>query len=136
MWRHKIMKTRVLLAEDDVHVGEFMAEALRFLGFEVTVAGDGEKALAKMAEAEFDIVMTDHRMPGMDGLGLVRALRAGGFGGRIFVASGVLSASEREHYEALRVDGIAVKPLALADLNGLLRGWIEFPPSGQSVGAA
>lgn len=130
---HKTMKTRVLLAEDDAHVGAFMAEALRFLGFEVTVAGDGEKALAKAAESEFEVVMTDHRMPGMDGLGLVRALRTRGFGGRIYVASGVLSAHERASYEVLKVDGIASKPLALAELNGLLRGFAEFPPSGQSA---
>src|SRR5690606_24110733 len=79
-----LMKTRVLLAEDDVHVGAFMAEALRFLGFEVTLASDGAQALALAADHEFDVVMTDHRMPEMDGLGLVRALRARGFGGRIY----------------------------------------------------
>lgn len=127
------MKTRVLLAEDDAHVGAFMAEALRFLGFEVTVAGDGAKALAIAADREFDVVMTDHRMPEMDGLGLVRGLRARGFAGRIYVASGVLSVNERASYEAMKVDGIAAKPLALAELNGLLRGWIELPRPGRSV---
>lgn len=130
------MKTRVLLAEDDVHVSAFMAEAMRFLGFEVTVAEDGAKALAKVAEAEFDVVMTDHRMPELDGLGLVRSLRARGFGGRIYVASGILSASEQASYRAMRVDGIAAKPLALSELNGLLRGWIALPPSGESESAA
>lgn len=127
------MKTRILLAEDDAHVGAFMAEALNFLGFEATLVGDGAQALAKVTEKEFDVVMTDHRMPGLDGLGLVRALRERGFGGRIYVASGVLSRSERANYEALNVDGIAAKPLALSELNGLLRGWAGQPPSGKSA---
>jgi DNA-binding response OmpR family regulator len=121
------MKTRVLLAEDDAQLRSFMAEALDFLGFDVTVAPDGAQALKQAEEADFDVVVTDHRMPVLGGIDLVRGLRAGGFRGRICVASGVLSAAERAAYEAMAVDGIAMKPLALAELNGLLRGWIETP---------
>ena len=118
----KIMKTRVLLAEDDVQVRDLMAEALAFLGFDVAVATDGAQALRNAEMSEFDVVMTDHRMPVLGGLDLVRGLRARGFRGRIYVASGVLSGAERATYEALAVDGIALKPLALSELNGLLRG--------------
>jgi len=124
------MKTRVLLAEDDAQVRAFMAEALAFLGFEVEVAGDGAQALDKLGEAAFDIVLTDHRMPGLGGLELVRALRERGFAGRVYVASGVLSLEERASYQALGVDGVAAKPMALAELNGLLRGWITMPAVG------
>ena len=115
-------KTRVLVAEDEAAVRAFMDEALHFLGFEVTVAVDGEEALARVAQGGFDVVITDHRMPGLNGMGLVRALRAAGFAGRVFVVSGALAAAERADYAALGVDGIAAKPLALAELNGLLRG--------------
>ncbi len=124
------MKTRVLLAEDDAQVRAFMAEALAFLGFEVVAAEDGEQALAKSRGVAVDIVLTDHRMPGLDGLGLVQALRGNGFAGRIYVASGVLSPAERAEYRSLGVDGIASKPMALAELNGLLRGRIVMPASG------
>lgn len=116
------MKTRVLLVEDDPQVRAFMDEALHFLGFHVLVAVDGAAALARLAEDEFDVVMTDHRMPEMEGLELVRVLRTRGFAGRVYVVSGVLTARERAAYEALRVDGIAVKPLALSELNAMLRG--------------
>lgn len=121
------MKTRVLLVEDDPQVRAFMDEALHFLGFHVRVAIDGATALARLAEEDFDVVMTDHRMPEMEGLDLVRALRARDFAGRIYVVSGVLSARERADYEALRVDGVAVKPLALSELNRLLRGRVVIP---------
>ena len=115
------MKQRVLLVDDDLHVRSFMDEALHFLGFDVVVAEAAQDALARLDEARFDVVMTDHRMPGWEGLDLVRALRDRGFSGRIFVVSGVLTHVERLAYEALRVDGIANKPLTLVELNRLLR---------------
>lgn len=121
------MKTRVLLVEDDPQVRAFMDEALYFLGYQVRVANDGAAALGLVGEEDFEVVITDHRMPGMEGLELVRALRARGFAGRIFVVSGVLSARERADYRALRVDGIAAKPLALSELNAMLRGRLVTP---------
>lgn len=120
-----MMKTRVLLVDDDLQVRVFMDEALHFLGYEVVVADSAEAALGRVGGTAFDLVITDHRMPGMEGVELVRALREKGFAGRVYVVSGVLSARERHAYEALRVDGIAAKPLALFDLNALLRGRTE-----------
>lgn len=117
------MKTRVLVVDDELQVRAFLDEALHFLGYAVTVAEAGAAALALLEVERFDMVVTDHRMPGMTGLELARALRERGFSGRIFVVSGVLSARERADYEALRVAGMAAKPISLSELNGLLRGW-------------
>jgi CheY-like chemotaxis protein len=116
-------KTRVLLVEDDPQVRDFMAEALRFLRFHVEVAEDGLVALEHLAAAHFDVVLTDHRMPRLGGPGLVRALRTRRYPGRVFVLSGVLDEAERDAYAALGVDGIALKPLPIAELQGMLRGW-------------
>ena len=115
------MKTRVLLVDDDLHVRALMDEALHFLGYEVVVADGAAAALTCLAKADFDVVITDHRMPEMEGLEFVRAARELGFDGRVYVVSGVLSARERLAYEVLRVDGIATKPLTLSELNLLLR---------------
>ena len=116
-----IMKKRVLLVDDDLQVRSFMDEALHFLGFEVIVAAEVATALAQLDQADFDLVVTDHRMPGREGLDLVRELRARRFEGRIYVVSGVLSPGERHAYEGLRVDGMASKPLSLSELSRLLR---------------
>ena len=129
------MKTRVLLVEDDLAVRVFMDEALHFLGYEVVVADGAEAALARLERATFDVVITDHKMPGMTGLEFVRVLRKLGFSSRVYVVSGVLSPSERHAYEALGVDGIAGKPLALSELNVLLRTRSR-PRSRASEGAA
>jgi CheY-like chemotaxis protein len=116
------VKKRVLLAEDDPQLRVFMKRALGFLGFDVTVATDGAEALARCARGLFDIVLTDHQMPQVGGIELVRGLRAEGFAGRIYVWSGFLSGDEQEAYESLRVDGLAGKPIGLPKLKELLSG--------------
>ena len=116
------MKKRVLLVDDDLHVRSFMDEALHFLGFEVMVAAEAATALARLDEADFDVVITAHRMPGRVGLDVVRALRERRFAGRIYVVSGVLSPQERHAYGAMGVDGVASKPLSLVELSRLMRG--------------
>lgn len=99
-----------------------MNEALGLLGFLVTVVADGAEALARCAQHPFDIVLTDHNMPRLSGSGLVKALREQGFAGRIYVVSGMLSELELDNYAGLGVDGLAAKPLRLAELDALLRG--------------
>jgi CheY-like chemotaxis protein len=116
------MKKRVLVAEDDLPVRAFMDEALYFLGYHVVTEENGVAALRRLDAASFDIVITDHRMPEMDGLGLVRELRARSYAGRIYVVSGEMPSEAWEEYERLRVDGIATKPLKVAELHRLLRG--------------
>lgn len=71
---------RVLLVEDEALIAELFAETLSAEGHDVVVAGDGQEALRLFAAAEatgrsFDIVVTDVRMPRMDGVTLTNRLR-------------------------------------------------------------
>lgn len=68
---------RVLVAEDDPVVRTMLQRLLRDAGFEVRTAKHGDEALgmALRASGEFDLVVTDVRMPVMDGLELARRLR-------------------------------------------------------------
>jgi DNA-binding NtrC family response regulator len=61
---------RVLVVDDDRSMGELLEEGLRRRGFEVTSCASAEAALAKLSQASFDVVLTDLRMKGMDGLAL------------------------------------------------------------------
>ena len=68
---------RVVLAVDDSNtMRQMVAHVLRLGGYEVIEAADAEAALAAAKTQKVDAVLTDHNLPGMDGLALVRALRA------------------------------------------------------------
>ena len=69
------MPARILVAEDDLSVRSFVQRALATRGHEVTAVEDGTQALEKLAEADYQLLVTDIVMPGLDGIAL--ALRAG-----------------------------------------------------------
>jgi DNA-binding response OmpR family regulator len=66
---------RVLVVDDDETVRDVVRRYLELAGHEVTVAGDGEKALALVAEAEPDLIVLDLMLPGIDGLEVCRRIR-------------------------------------------------------------
>jgi two-component system, sensor histidine kinase len=66
---------RLLVAEDNATVRGFLALALRAAGYEVTFAEDGVRALQLAEMSQFDLVLMDVHMPGMDGLAATRTLR-------------------------------------------------------------
>jgi DNA-binding response OmpR family regulator len=67
---------RVLLVDDDEGVLEVVAYSLRSEGFEVEMATDGTKALARAMEEPYDLVILDLMLPGMSGTEVCRQLRA------------------------------------------------------------
>ena len=67
---------RILVCDDEPGIREFLSEALAEDGHEVTAAHDGDEAARLLDERRFDLVLTDLKMPGRDGMDLVRKLRA------------------------------------------------------------
>lgn len=67
---------RILYVEDDAPVADQVAGALSALGHDVEIAADGTAALTRLAEAAFDLVLVGHRLPGMDGLDVLRQVVA------------------------------------------------------------
>jgi DNA-binding NtrC family response regulator len=70
------MERRVLVVDDDPDVRELIDGALRQVGFETQLAASGEEALALVAAGDFDAVVTDLQMPGMNGLELCERIVA------------------------------------------------------------
>ncbi|MAE28299.1 MAG: sigma-54 dependent transcriptional regulator [Planctomycetota bacterium] len=66
---------RILVVDDDSLSREFLAEAVSSLGYQATSAANAQEALQRVASEHIDLVLTDLRMPGMDGIGLIDALR-------------------------------------------------------------
>ncbi len=71
------MSKRILIVDDSSSVRQVQTFVLSGAGYDVVEAVDGQDALAKVAGAPVHLVLTDLNMPNLDGLGLVRALRAG-----------------------------------------------------------
>ncbi len=67
--------TTVLLVEDDTGIAEPLSRALQREGHEVVVVGDGHTALTRAVQEEFDLLVLDLGLPGMDGLDVCRRLR-------------------------------------------------------------
>jgi two-component system response regulator AtoC len=66
---------RILVVDDEAKMRRILELALKSMGHDVEQAGDGQEALAKIESGSFDLVLTDLRMPRLDGIGLLRALR-------------------------------------------------------------
>lgn len=82
------MKRRILIIDDNVGLAENIAEILEMYGYLTEVAASAEEALAKVGPPPPDVVVTDYRLPGINGASLVRHL--GGMG--VKVSAVVISA--------------------------------------------
>ncbi|TAL17866.1 sigma-54-dependent Fis family transcriptional regulator [bacterium] len=69
--------TRILVVDDDASLRRVLEYNLAEEGYEVTAAGSGEEALSFLARERFDLVVTDIKMPGMDGMDLLRRVKEG-----------------------------------------------------------
>jgi CheY-like chemotaxis protein len=104
-------KLHILVVDDEPSVTSSLLWALRPLGHAVEVVTDGEQALANLAaDPTIDLVITDHSMPRMSGLELVRRLSETGYHGKILVLSAHLSHQNRAAYDSLGVDAVMRKP--------------------------
>jgi CheY-like chemotaxis protein len=125
---------RVLCADDNADIRDALTPLIRRAGHHCEAVADGAEVLPMIAATEeaFDVVLTDHRMPRMDGLGLVKALRMMAFPGRIVVHTSAVDQRTHAAYVALGVDAILDKPASLSVLLQALGG----APVGTGTGPA
>jgi len=113
---------RILYADDLRQLRDLMTIALTKEGHTMECADDGLQALARITAdpANYDLVITDHHMPNMNGLDLVTRLRALSFPGKIIVFSSELSSEVGAAYRQLQVDYLLPKPIFPATLRAVL----------------
>src|SRR5438874_3184168 len=111
-------RLRILTVEDEPAVTHMLALLLGGPGAKITNACDGWMALMKIGAAAepFDVIITDHRMPRVNGLELVRRLRVRKFAGKIIVLSAHLTKENIQAYEELQVDMMFAKPFDVGEL--------------------
>jgi CheY-like chemotaxis protein len=114
---------RLLIAEDEQPVRELLARALSQEGHDVEVAPDGAAALEQLsAAAPFDLLLTDIRMPIMDGIALALAAARDHPDLAIVLMTGFAGERERAHGLDALVHDVVLKPFSLADMKQRLKG--------------
>ena len=111
---------RVLCADDNALVLDMLAKVLASAGHHVEVATDGRAAVTRVAKDPdyFQLIVTDTRMPRLDGFGVVQEARSAGYRGKIIIFANSLSPEDRQRYQELRVDRVIDKPGRVGELVG------------------
>lgn len=106
----------ILIAEDDAEVGRYLGRGLTGEGHVVDLLGDGREALTQAMTGSYDIFIFDRMLPGLDGLSLLRALRAAKVTTPAILLTAMGGVDDR--VEGLRsgADDYVVKPFAFVEL--------------------
>ncbi|MFK0244110.1 response regulator [Amycolatopsis azurea] len=131
------MPTRVLLVEDDAMISEALSLALTDEGFDVECAVTGEDGLELVERNQFDVVLLDLMLPGIDGLTVCRALRDQGALPIIVITARADTQDVIAGLEA-GADDYVTKPLVAGELaariRALLRRTAPPPPARITLG--
>jgi DNA-binding response OmpR family regulator len=107
---------RVLLVEDSEIMRRTVRRALRHAGFAVDLAADGEEGLAAAELNDYDALVLDIMLPKLDGLALLRRLRAAGKTTHVLLLTARDTVADRVVGLRLGADDYLVKPFALEEL--------------------
>lgn len=127
---------KVLVAEDDPVNAQMLCAMLAQIGFAVTIARNGEEAVARAASIHFDAILIDGQMPVMDGLEATRIIRDDeARRGLHQPIIGVTASSLDEYRDACfdaGMDDVVQKPVGMASLIRVLSRWLPEVSSASS----
>lgn len=107
---------KILITEDENALRIFVARALRLDGHETYEAGDGAEGLEKLAQDDFDLLLSDIRMPVMDGIELAHQAAERYPAMKILLMTGYAEQRERADDLASKIVDVVQKPFALPDI--------------------
>lgn len=119
--------SRILVAEDDEAVREFVTRALTVQGHEVTAVDDGGRALEALDARPYDLLLTDIVMPGIDGIALALKAAKAYPEMPVLLMTGYAAERQRAHNLDALICRVISKPFSLkeicATVNDTLRKW-------------
>jgi two-component system, cell cycle response regulator CpdR len=107
---------RILLAEDDDQMRTFLGRGLRRAGHTVDAAPDGEAALVRAQAAEYDLLLADVVMPGIDGIELARRISVRQPGIKVMFITGFAAVALQDEGFGARRPRVLAKPFHLRHL--------------------
>jgi two-component system OmpR family response regulator len=119
---------RVLVIEDDAETAAYVARGLREHGHVVDLAATGQDGLFLATSGGHDVLVVDRMLPGLDGLGLVRAMRETGVKVPVLFLTAVGGVGDRVRGLEAGGDDYLAKPFAFAELHARLQALARRPP--------
>jgi two-component system OmpR family response regulator len=107
---------RILVIEDDRDMAAYIADGLRELGHAVDAVGDGNQGLSTAVDGAYEVLIVDRMLPGLDGLDLVRAIRARDIRVPVLFVTTLDGIDDRVEGLEAGGDDYLVKPFAFPEL--------------------
>src|ERR671914_1381648 len=123
---------RILVAEDDQVIADFVSQGLREAGYAVDVASTGTEALKKALEGGYDAAVIDVMLPGLDGLSVIEQLRARRQQTPVLILSARHTVDDRVKGLQAGGDDYLTKPFAFSELLARVQGLLR--PAGGAPG--
>ena len=117
------------MVEDDARMAAAIRRGLRFEGLVADIAGGGEEALRKAGATEYDAIVLDVMMPGLDGFETCRRLRADGVWAPVLMLTARDAVEDRVRGLDGGADDYLTKPFSLAELLARLRALVRRGPA-------
>lgn len=119
---------RVLVIEDDRETADYICASLRASGHVAEHAPDGKQGFLLALDADFDVMVVDRMLPGLDGLSLVKSVRMAGVVTPILFLSAMGGLNDRVDGLQAGADDYLVKPFAFSELSARLTALARRPP--------
>ncbi|KAF0971002.1 MULTISPECIES: response regulator transcription factor [Gordonia] len=107
---------KVLVVDDEENIRQLLSVSLKFQGYDVETAADGPAAIDRCRSRKPDILILDVMMPGMDGFGLLRRLRADGIEAPALFLSARDSVEDKVNGLTIGGDDYVTKPFSLEEV--------------------
>ncbi len=111
----------ILVVEDEARIRDFLARGLESSGYEVEAVENGESALERVQAKEYDLVVLDLGLPDMDGIEVLRAIRARSATTSVLILSARDGVDDRVKGLETGADDYMVKPFAFVELLARIR---------------
>ena len=116
---------RILVVEDDKKIASFITNGLKQAGFAVDHRTDGEEGLSLARTVDYDAMVLDLMLPGLDGLSLLQKLRAAGKHFPVLILSAKASVDDRVKGLQAGGDDYLTKPFAFSELEARVQALIR-----------
>ena len=122
---------KILLIEDDPHTSAYVAKGLREHGHVVDHSANGRDGLLLASGGAYDVMVIDRMLPGLDGLAIVKTIRAAGTKAPVLLLTTLGGVNDRVEGLEAGADDYLTKPFAFSELHARVNALARRPPMAE-----